>query len=135
MELLITADDFFLAAVAILKKNAVNVLPLNDELDQKFAELYSSVFNDNEKEAIPVFNIRVDEVHGNSRGFRETMYAARFNNIISLENPSFHRMTIKITGEDAEFLTENSDIAAKMRGHVLTVFANEITNANFISQP
>jgi hypothetical protein len=131
MTSLITADDFFLAAIAILRRNSVNIIPINDELDKKFSELYERVFHKNEQEAVPTFNFTVDKTHGNSRGFRETMYAARFNNLVSLENPTFHRMTIKITEDDAEFLSKHSDIADKMTGPVLAVFADEITNAKY----
>lgn len=133
MASLITADDFFLAAIAILKQQDVCTLPINDELDRKFAELYADVFDDTNEDSIPTFNFLVDETHGNSRGFRETMYAARFNNLVSLENPTFHRMTIKISDEDADFLSAQSEIAAKMKEYVISVFADEITNAKFPS--
>ena len=133
MATLITADDFFLAAISILKQQAVNILPINDELDQKFAKLYAEVFDEADGDAVPTFNFLVDETHGNSRGFRETMYAARFNNLVSLENPTFHRLTIKISDDDAKFLSEQSDIAERMKEHVISVFADEITDAQFPS--
>lgn len=129
MTSVVTADDFFLATIALLKKHSVSILPVNDELDKKFSRLFSLVFEKQSDEVLPTFNFNVDEVHGNSRGFRETMYAARFNNIVSLENPTFHRMTIKLSEDDADYLSENSEIAELLSDHIVSVFADNITDA------
>lgn len=129
MASVVTADDFFLATIALLKKHSVSILPVNDELDKKFSKLFSLVFERQTDDIILTFNFNVDEVHGNSRGFRETMYAARFNNIVSLENPTFHRMTIKISEDDAEYLSKHSEVASIIDDHLMSVFADNITDA------
>lgn len=127
MATLITADDFFLAVIADLRLRNVETLAINSDLDQKFEKAYEE-FSKGEKagDYFTNFSFKTNPAHGDSKQFRETMYAARFNDIISLDNPTFFRLRIKLSEEEAKRFVSafpQRDLIGKV---VSDVFAPEL---------
>ncbi len=120
---LITADDLFAAIVSVLRKQGVTTLKLTPKLDEKFEEVYTSFRAQcPQDEVLFNFSFKRNRIHGDSSKLRETLYAARHNNIVSLENPSFKPVTIKVSDTAADSYIRSIPHADDLTAIVTRVF-------------
>lgn len=100
----LTSDQFFLALIAALTQRGFSTTVLTPEIDRKFEDAYTVLLRLSKKANVePNFTFRTNKLHGVSRVLRDTIDAASRNHIISLENPSFRRMSSKLTPRAASY--------------------------------
>jgi len=134
MSTLVSADEFFAGVIAALTQASVTQLRVSDDLDEKFERIfeeYVSLIGD--KNITPTFSFKRSGVHGDSRRFRETLYAARFDGIVALENPTFYQMTSKLTPIEAAYFIKSVPEGDALSKVTCDIFADEIARSNFPS--
>lgn len=104
MEERITADDFFtglMAALAVRNKNRFSlrgqVFYQAIETAYKRLRVLAPTY-----EAKVPFRIILDPIHRDSAQIRETLTRAAQRNLVSLDNPEFQDVRLKISAEEAQ---------------------------------
>lgn len=101
----ITLDDFMTGLLSGLAARGVHVVTISDT---DFYEAVVKVFNELERRAEEQGNIdlrfwlMIDEIHGDSPDIRDSITSAQQRRLVSLDNPTFENMRMKLTSaEDA----------------------------------
>ena len=95
--------EFMTGILAALAMKRVSALSLRQSrLDQAFARLNEEMIRDAGEYGIDVrFRIRVHPVHQDSTVLHQALYEAAQRDLISLDNPEFQRIRLKIDSADA----------------------------------
>lgn len=109
---LVTSEEFVTDLVCQLKLNAVEELRLVDTLeDKRFARAFQKLEENQDRLHIAVdFSLVTNPYHGDSSTLREALYALRERGIVSINNPSFKTVEIKVDAENAKYYLANSSI-------------------------
>jgi hypothetical protein len=95
--------DFMTGMLAALAVKSVPVLSLrSNRLDQAFARLNEDI----KREALasgldPKFRILLHPVHQDSSQLQQAIYEAAQRDLVSLDNPEFQRVRLKISPDEA----------------------------------
>lgn len=100
----LTLDDFFTGLIAGLASLGVRVISIRGEL---FHEAIENVFRELQNEAVNErlrlkFTIARNPIHGDSPDVREALVKAVQRDIVSLDNPTYQDMRLKIGRNEAE---------------------------------
>lgn len=119
MKARVTVDDFFTALIAELAASRVTVVSLRANFDQALEEAFNELLEAGVTHDLDVrFRIRTHPVHGDSPTVRDALAAAVQRDLISLDNPEYQDMRLKVTQDDAEDLlgrtTIPRDLAERM---------------------
>jgi len=100
----LTADDFFTGLFASLKLRGVQTFSLrNDKFDSVLAFVFQKLTKLSSEKSIDVrFRIRLHPIHGDSATVRDSITNAAQRDLISLDNPEYQDMRIKIGKQDAD---------------------------------
>jgi len=100
--------DFMTGILAALAMKHVPVLSLRrNRLDQAFARLDQDIKQEAEKTGMEVkFRIRLHPIHQDSTQLQQALYEAAQRDLISLDNPEFQRIRLKITPDEAPVYLE-----------------------------
>jgi hypothetical protein len=96
----ITIDDFMTGLLAGLAARGVKVVTITDS---DFYEAVVEVFNTLERRAAEQggidlrFWLMVDEIHGDSPDIRDSITSAQQRRLVSLDNPTFENMRLKLS--------------------------------------
>jgi hypothetical protein len=95
--------DFMTGILAALAANRVPFLSLRrNRLDQAFSRLSQDIKQEAENEGMEVkFRIRLHPIHQDSTQLQQALYEAAQRDLISLDNPEFQRIRLKITPDEA----------------------------------
>jgi hypothetical protein len=95
--------DFMTGIIAALAINRIPSLSLRgNRLDIAFDRLSRDIDNEAQKENLDVkFRIRVHPIHHDSTQHQQALYEAAQRDLISLDNPEFQRIRLKLSAEDA----------------------------------
>lgn len=95
---IVTADQFVAGLLSILAlRNQKSFLLKDSELDQRFENAFEDlVAKEGSLGVTADFTFYIDPLHGDSVSLRETLLAAREKELISINNPTFHTMEIKL---------------------------------------
>ena len=95
--------DFITGMIAALAMHRVPSLSLRgNKLDLAFERLSDEVAREAEKEHLDVrFRIKVHTIHRDSTQLQQALYEAAQRDLISLDNPEFQRIRLKLSSEDA----------------------------------
>jgi hypothetical protein len=104
MSSVLTSDEFVGGILSELVLHGISQLTLGDTLtDSNFECAYADlVRRKHELGVVPDFSIAVDRYHGDSATLRETLYAAREKGVVALNNPSFKKVEITLSPEEAK---------------------------------
>ncbi len=125
-----TADDFFtgmIAALAIKGERSISIR--EDRFDRAMELAYRELLRRAEKEALDVeFRIRRHPLHGDSQTIRACLSSAIQNDLVSLDNPEYQDLRIKIDANDArrvfEWLPGSEELFSDLADELLTSFSN-----------
>lgn len=100
----IYANDFFTGILAGLATHNVSTLSLrSNRLDKAFAQVFKDLQSESGDLNLDLrFRIRLHNIHGDSETVQQGLYEAAQRNIVSLDNPEFQDVRLRITLEDAE---------------------------------
>ena len=96
----ITLDDFMTGLLSGLAAEGIHVVTITDT---DFYEAVVAVFGDLEQWAADQGNVdvrfwlMVDELHGDSPDIRDSITSAQQRRLISLDNPTFENMRMKLS--------------------------------------
>jgi hypothetical protein len=109
---IVTADEFVAAILCELKLAGRDRLTLDDtSVDDQFALAYDELCSQQfERGVIVDFSLATNPYHGDSSTLRETLYAIRERGIVSINNPSFKSIEIKLSDTAATHLLEGSSL-------------------------
>jgi hypothetical protein len=95
--------DFITGILAGLALNRVSSLSLRENrLDQAFSRLNEAIAHAAEKEHLAVkFRFRTHPIHQDSTLLQQALYEAAKRDLISLDNPEFQSIRLKITTDEA----------------------------------
>lgn len=99
----ITLDDFMTGLLSGLAAEGVHVVTITET---DFYEAVVSVFGDLERWAADQGNVdvrfwlMVDELHGDSPDIRDSITSAQQRRLISLDNPTFENMRMKLSSPE-----------------------------------
>jgi hypothetical protein len=95
--------EFMTGILAALAMKQVSVLSLRrSRLDQAFARLNEDILRDAARYGVDIkFRIRAHPVHQDSTALQQALYEAAQRDLISLDNPEFQRIRLKIDATDA----------------------------------
>lgn len=98
-----TADDFFTGLLSALALKGYRTLTLRSErFDRAIAHIVESLMKQAETKDIDVrFRVRLHPVHGDSSTIRDSITQAAQRDLISLDNPEYQDVRLKISAEDA----------------------------------
>lgn len=121
----VTIDDFMTGLIAGLAKLGVTVVSIRDNL---FYKAVVDAFNQFESEASgagvrPRFWLSLNKIYGDSPDIRDALTRAVQRDLVSLDNPEYLDMRLKISSKDADLYFERLaggadlyiDAAAKFR--------------------
>ena len=105
----VTADDFFTGLLAGLAQGETQVWSLRGSRFDAAVALAFDVFS----EMAPLsnldvmFRIRTHKMHGDSVVVRDSLYSAAQRDLVSLDNPEFQTVRLKIGRSDGSQLLEH----------------------------
>jgi hypothetical protein len=104
----ISTGDFFTGFFsALAARDEKEQLRCGDRFDEAMEEAFNSFAEKCKKEGIETsFLIMRDPLHGDSSVVKEGLAAAIRRDLISLDNPSFQKISLKINGEVANALLD-----------------------------
>jgi|SRR5579872_2413220 len=89
-----------LAALAIKKIPALSLR--GNRLDQAFARLHKDIIQIAKETNLEVkFRIRLHPIHQDSTQLQQALYEAAQRDLVSLDNPEFQKIRLKITASEA----------------------------------
>lgn len=96
-------DDLMTGLIAALAIKGITSLSLrNNRLDKALAAILPAIEQQAKKFDLPVsLNIYLDSIHKDSPVVQDALYGAAQRNLISLDNPSFTSMRLKIGSDEA----------------------------------
>lgn len=100
----VTADDFFTGLFAALAIKGMNTISIRkDRLDKALLPVFERMRKDAASNDLDLrFRVRLHPVHGDSITVRNGIYNAAQRDLISLDNPEFQDIRLKLTSTDAE---------------------------------
>ena len=109
---LVTSEEFVTDLVCQLKLNNVDHLRLSDTFeDKRFARAYQKLVAKQDQLGIAVdFSLETNPYHGDSSTLREALYSLRERRIVSINNPRFKTVEIKVDEDDANYYLDHSSI-------------------------
>ncbi|MGA2240671.1 MAG: hypothetical protein ABSH11_01340 [Verrucomicrobiota bacterium] len=104
MELRLTADDFFTGLFSALALKNWSVISLrNDQFDAAVADVFSLLQTIAKKENYNLrFRVRLHPLHSDSSTVRDSVTSAIKRNLISLDNPMFQDIRLKMSKMEAQ---------------------------------
>lgn len=107
---LVTSDEFVIDLLSELSLRGVEELKLAETLeDTQFAEAFEALLNKRDDLGIAVdFSLATNPYHGDSSTLREALYALRERGVVTINNPRFKTVEIKLSKDDAEFYLSHS---------------------------
>lgn len=115
MTIRVTADDFLSALIADLAVNRVNVVSLRESFDLALEEAFKELQTAASHHDLDLrFRIRTHPVHKDSATVREALAAAVQRDLISLDNPEYQDMRLKIDEDDAEGILDVTPIPREL---------------------
>lgn len=101
----VSADEFFSALVAGLALKGIQVVGIRQGFDTAVQKAFERLREASEEEDLDIrFRVRTHRVHGDSSVVREALAGAVQRNLVSLDNPEYQDMRLKIDALDAERL-------------------------------
>ena len=99
----INADDFFTGLFAALRLKGCETFSLrNDQFDSALFSVFQKLYKIANERSLDVrFRIRPHPIHGDSATVRDCITNAAQRDLISLDNPEYQDIRIKIGEEDA----------------------------------
>jgi hypothetical protein len=109
-ELIVTSDEFVIGLLCELALHDVRQITLADTLtDERFESAYEDLVSRmDELKVCPDFSLTTNPYHGDSSTLRETLYAIRERGVVSINNPSFKTIELKVTESDAQHMLGRS---------------------------
>lgn len=109
---LVTADEFVTDLLCSLALHSIDRITLADTMaDSRFEEAFADLLGARAELGIDVdFSLAVNPYHGDSSTLRETLYDLRERGIVSINNPSFKTVSIKVDSDDAEHFLSRSTL-------------------------
>ncbi len=107
---IVTSDEFVTGLLCQLALHEVKQLTLADTMtDGRFEAAYEDLLARSEElQVCPDFSLVTNPYHGDSSTLRETLYAIRERGVVSINNPSFKTIELKVTPSDAEHVLRRS---------------------------
>ena len=98
-------SDFITGVLAALAlKNLAPVSLRGNRLDQAFGRLYEDLKREANEEGFSLrFRIVPHQLHGNSETLHQALYDAAKRDLISLDNPEFQDLRLKIQPDEAMY--------------------------------
>lgn len=105
----LTADDFFTGLFAALAlKGRVTISIRGNSVDSALATVFQDLEARADQERLDIrFRIRPHPLHGDSATVRDSITHAAQRGLISLDNPDFQDIRLKLAGPEAESLFEH----------------------------
>jgi hypothetical protein len=99
----LSADDFFTGLLAALRlKGHTSISIRGDRFDQALAAVFQALQDAAPAQDLDIrFRIRLHPVHGDSSTVRDSLYQAVQRNLISLDNPEYQDIRLKLTPAEA----------------------------------
>jgi hypothetical protein len=96
--------DFMTGILAALAVNSVPILSLRrSRLDQAFARLNQDIKAAAEEAGLDLkFRIRLHPIHQDSTLIQQALYEAAQRDLVSLDNPEFQKVRLKISQDEAQ---------------------------------
>jgi hypothetical protein len=96
-------SDFMTGILATLALKQIPVLSLRENrLDQAFSLLNQDILQEATKAGLEMkFRIRTHPIHQDSTVLQQALYEAAQRDLISLDNPEFQKIRLKINAADA----------------------------------
>jgi len=109
---LVTSEEFVTDLLCELKLHAVEELRLVDTMeDKRFARAFQVLLDNKDRLNIAVdFSLATNPYHGDSSTLREALYSLRERGVVSINNPSFKTVQIRVDDEDADYYLNHSAI-------------------------
>jgi len=101
--------DLMTGVFAALAMRQVRSVPLQSgRFERAFAKLAGDVQHEaTQANLLPRFRLKVHAVHGDSPAIHEAVYEAAKRDLVSLDNPEFQSITLKLSPEDATHFLED----------------------------
>lgn len=101
----LTADDFFTGFLAALARRGHPTLSLRkDRFDKAVAHAFDHLLSNASKNNLNLrFRIRLHPYHQDSQTLRDAITSAVQRDLISLDNPEYQDLRLKIAPDDADF--------------------------------
>lgn len=109
---LVTSDEFVTGLLSELKLKHVDQLHLADTLeDKRFARAFEKLVEHQASLGVAVdFSLATNPYHGDFSTLREALYSLRERHIVSINNPRFKTVEIKLDEDDANYYLDRSSI-------------------------
>ena len=118
---LVTSEEFITDLVCQLKLSDVEQFRLIDTMeDKRFARAFQKLIDNQDQLHIAVdFSLATNPYHGDSSTLREALYSLRERGIVSINNPSFKTVEIKVDVDSANYYLERSSIPRKFMAELV----------------
>ena len=99
----LTSDDFFTGLFSALALKGCRTLTIRSQrFDRAIAGIVDALMTRAPAQGIDVrFRVRLHPVHGDSETIRDSITLAAQRDLISLDNPEYQDVRLKVTPEDA----------------------------------
>ena len=102
----ISATDFFTGLFAAFALKGTTTVSIHEQrFDRALAHVFETLMKQADEEGLDIrFRVRLHPIHGDSIAVRDSIYSLAQRDIVSLDNPEFQDIRVKIGPQEAEAL-------------------------------